>query len=184
MLTCLIVLRRRSSTTRRARAGAGGGRGRAGSPAAAGDRAGLSAAPLRVCYVFFCLLRSLALCCASSSRTVEGQEAQQRERGAADAGADGPAVIDVHGVAVPLTSSVSLVPPVSPRARTDRRAVWSGDSERRPARIFPPPPRGSHHHHTPARTLEGYSGVVLKTWGVKVVVAVCSGESSSSGGLL
>ena len=31
---------------------------------------------------------------------------------------------------------------------------------------------------------EGYSGVVLKTWGVKVVVAVCSGGSSSSGGLL
>ena len=27
-------------------------------------------------------------------------------------------------------------------------------------------------------------GVVLKTWGVKVVVAVCSGGSSSSGGLL
>ena len=32
--------------------------------------------------------------------------------------------------------------------------------------------------------LEGYSGAVLKTWGVKVVVAVCSGGSSSSGGLL
>ncbi len=31
---------------------------------------------------------------------------------------------------------------------------------------------------------EGYSGVVLKTWGVKVLVAVCSGGSSSSGGLL
>ena len=31
---------------------------------------------------------------------------------------------------------------------------------------------------------EGYSGVVLKTWSVKVVVAVCSGGSSSSGGLL
>ena len=151
MLTCLIVLRRRSSTTRRARAGAGGGRGRAGSPAAAGDRAGLSAAPLRVCYVFFCLLRSFTLRYASFSRTVEGQEAQQRERGAADAGADGPAVIDVHGVAVPLTSSVSLVSPVSPRTRTDRRAAWSGDSERRPARIFPPPPRGPHHR-TPART--------------------------------
>ena len=74
-------------------------------------------------------------------------------RGAADAGADGPAVIDVHGATVPLTSSAPLAPPVSPRTRTDRRAAWSGDSERRPARIFPPPPRGSHHHHTPARTL-------------------------------
>ena len=31
---------------------------------------------------------------------------------------------------------------------------------------------------------EGYSGVVLKTWSVKVVVMVCSGGSSSSGGLL
>ena len=29
---------------------------------------------------------------------------------------------------------------------------------------------------------EGYSGVVLKTWGVKVVVAVCSDGSSSPGG--
>ena len=183
MLTCLIVLRRRSSTTRRARAGAGG----AGSGRVARGRG----RPRRV------------VCCASSrllrlflsaallhpplrlfSRTVEGQEAQQRERGAADAGADGPAVIDVHGATVPLTSSAPLAPPVSPRTRTDRRAAWSGDSERRPARIFPPPPRGSHHHHTPARTLEGYSGVVLKTWGVKVVVAVCSGGSSSSGGLL
>jgi len=28
----------------------------------------------------------------------------------------------------------------------------SGDSERRPASIFPPPPRGPRHHHTPART--------------------------------
>ena len=32
--------------------------------------------------------------------------------------------------------------------------------------------------------LECCSGVVLKAWGVKVVVAVCSGGSSSSGGLL
>ena len=31
---------------------------------------------------------------------------------------------------------------------------------------------------------EGYSGVVLKAWGVKVVVMVCSGGSSPSGGLL
>ena len=31
---------------------------------------------------------------------------------------------------------------------------------------------------------EGYSGVVLKTWSVKVVVTVRSGGSSSSGGLL
>ena len=67
--------RRRSSTTHRARASAGGGRGRAGSPAAAGDRAGLSAALLRVCYAFFCLLRSFILHYASSSRTVEGQGA-------------------------------------------------------------------------------------------------------------
>ena len=31
---------------------------------------------------------------------------------------------------------------------------------------------------------EGYSEVVLKAWDVKVVVAVCSGGSSSSKGLL
>ncbi len=31
---------------------------------------------------------------------------------------------------------------------------------------------------------EGYSGVVLKMWGVRVVVVVCSGGSSSSEGLL
>ena len=99
------------------------GRGRAGSPMAAGDRAGLSAAPLRVCYVFFCLLRSFTLRYAFFSRTVEGQEAQQRERGAADAGADGPAVIVVHGVAVPLASSASSAPPVSPGMRTDRRTA-------------------------------------------------------------
>lgn len=30
-------------------------------------------------------------------------------------------------------------------------AVRSGDSERRPAHVFPPPPRGPRHHHTPAR---------------------------------
>ena len=72
-------------------------------------------------------------------------------RGAADAGADGPAAITVHGGAVPLAPSAPSAPPVSPRTRTDRRAARPGDSERRPARIFPPPPRG-HHHHTPART--------------------------------
>ena len=112
----------------------------------------MSAAPLPICCAFFRLLRSLSLRCASSSRTVEGQGAEQRERGAADAGADGPAVIVVHGVAVPLAPSAPSAPPVSPRARTDRRAARPGDSERRPARIFPPPPRGPRHHHTPART--------------------------------
>ena len=35
-----------------------------------------------------------------------------------------------------------------------------------------------------AGALEGYSGVVLKAWGVKVVVTVCSSGSSPSGGLL
>lgn len=37
--------------------------------------AGSSAARLRVCCAFFRLLRSFTLCCTSSSRTVEGQEA-------------------------------------------------------------------------------------------------------------
>ena len=73
-------------------------------------------------------------------------------RGAADAGADGPAAITVHGGAVPLAPSAPSAPPVSPRTRTDRRAARPGDSERRPARIFPPPPHGPRHHHTPART--------------------------------
>ena len=35
-----------------------------------------------------------------------------------------------------------------------------------------------------SRSAEGYSGVVLKAWGMKVAVAVCSGGSFSSGGLL
>ena len=49
--------------------------GCSGSDGGAGDRAGSSAARLRVCCAFFRLLRSFTLCCASSSRTVEGQEA-------------------------------------------------------------------------------------------------------------
>ena len=39
------------------------------------SRAGLSAAPLRICYAFSCLLRSFTLCYAFFSRTVEGQGA-------------------------------------------------------------------------------------------------------------
>ena len=76
-----------------------------------------------VCYAFFRLLRSFALRCASSSRAAEGQVAQQRERGAADAGADGPAVIAVHGAAAPLASSDPSAPPVSSRARADSPRV-------------------------------------------------------------
>ena len=43
-------------------------------PGSAGG-AGLSAAPLPICYAFFRLLRSLSLRYASSSRTVEGRGA-------------------------------------------------------------------------------------------------------------
>ena len=107
-----------------------------------------SAAPLPICYAFFRLLRSFTLRCASSSRTAEGQEAQQRERGAADAGADGPAVIAVHGVAVPLASSASSAPPVSPGMRTDRRTAEATAGVRhekwRSGRIVPSRPRPHH----------------------------------------
>ena len=89
-----------------------------------GKAPGSAGGPRRVvCCASSRLLRSFTLRCASSSRTAEGQEAQQKERGAADAGADGPAVIAVHGVVVPLASSVSSAPPVSPGMRTDRRTA-------------------------------------------------------------
>ena len=101
-----------------------------------------------VCCASSRLLRSFTLRCASSSRTAEGQEAQQRERGAADAGADGPAVIAVHGVAVPLASSASSAPPVSPGMRTDRRTAEATAGVRhekwRSGRIVPSRPRPHH----------------------------------------
>ncbi len=67
-------------------------------------------------------------------------------------GRPGPAGIAVHGAAVPLAPSAPLAPPVSPRARADLWAAWSGDSERRPARIFPhsaPRPSSSHSSTNP-----------------------------------
>ena len=57
----------------------------------------------------------------------------------------------------PRSSLCTGSPPHSPlpphRPRPSRRGrERPGDSERRPARIFPPPPCGPRHHHTPART--------------------------------
>ena len=104
----------------------------------------------------------------------------------------------------PLKGSPSSPLPAAPLAFVSRRRKSSSAPSRPPP--VPPllPPRRSsperaESHARPADNahpadssgirgfvcyLEGCSGVVLKVWGVKVVVAVCSAGSSSSGGLL
>ena len=56
-----------------------------------------------------------------------------------------------------------------------------GRARGRPGPRHRPPGTTTTGHH---RNQEGYSGVVLKAWGVRVVVVVCSGGSSSFEGLL
>ena len=96
------------------------------------EAAGVHGRPLRVvCYASFPLLRSSALRYAPFSRTVKGQEAQQREKGVADASPSGES---------PRCGGGSRRAP--PRWTAGGPAAdGPTTSKRRPARAFDLPPR-------------------------------------------
>ena len=67
-------------------------------------------------------------------------------------------------------------PPRAPAGGAGAPIGRAGPRERRSPMCDTPASGPRREGAVPPRNPEGYSGVVLKTWGVKIVVAVCSGH--------